>query len=164
MNHLEELLTKVKKTDPKQGMDGDSLLYYLPYDREHYQIFKHALDKLIPCKGCGNCCRGMYVSIKDHEVITIAERLGMKENELIQKYKLKQETTPNGFLKFIMDAFPCPFLKDNKCTIYDIRPIVCQSYPLYESDNKLAVINSGKCARGQEIKQAYIDFLQGVIK
>ena len=28
---------------------------------------------------------------------------------------------------------PCPFLRKNMCSIYDIRPIVCVNYPIDQS-------------------------------
>ena len=31
--------------------------------------------------------------------------------------------------KYITRELPCPFLKDNLCTIYDVRPSVCAGYP-----------------------------------
>ena len=35
----------------------------------------------------------------------------------------------------ILNQLPCPFLKDNKCTQYESRPLDCASYPhLHKKD------------------------------
>jgi len=36
---------------------------------------------------------------------------------------------------FEFNTMPCPFLQDNRCTVYDCRPRDCQSYPhLHKKD------------------------------
>lgn len=56
------------------------------------------VDKLFPCKQCGNCCK----------------RVGEAINRgLIFPYKVKEDGS-------------CEMLnKDNKCEVYDSRPVFC---------------------------------------
>ena len=87
------------------------------------------------CKGCGKCCGGApgYVWIDNTEITTISKHLKIEEKDFIKKYtrrivyriSLKEQ-----------DNYDCIFLRDNKCMIYPVRPIQCQSYPWWDCNLK----------------------------
>ncbi len=67
----------------------------------------------IDCRTCANCCKTR------HPLFSRAAA------ELRARYlEIDQEAA-----KYITRELPCPFLKDNLCTIYDVRPSVCAGYP-----------------------------------
>jgi len=58
---------------------------------------------------------------------------------------------------------PCPFLKDNKCSIYSVRPEVCTTYPFALtkiSPSAYHIIFTAKqeCDLAQQIMAAYTHF------
>ncbi len=75
------------------------------------------------CSECGNCC-SRYLALSQKEINTI--RL------YIKKHGIKQQKHSINVLKNpVMDA-TCPFLDDtkpnHKCTIYDVRPLICREF------------------------------------
>ena len=79
----------------------------------------------IDCRTCANCCKTRHPVFSRAEVQRIAEYLGMTPAELRARYlEVDQEVA-----KYVTRELPCPFLKDNLCSIYDVRPSVCAGYP-----------------------------------
>ena len=70
--------------------------------------------KYTPCKkGCSHCCY-IKVEISAIEAEYIEKSLGIKQNP--------HPIETNCF------GTPCPFLKDNSCSIYELRPFVCRKH------------------------------------
>lgn len=73
----------------------------------------------VPCDGCTVCCRGEDVVIRP------------QDGDDLQKYKTHLKLR-NGDLVSVLDhkenSDECVYLIDNKCSIYDDRPIVCRTY------------------------------------
>jgi uncharacterized protein len=79
----------------------------------------------IDCRSCANCCKTRHPVFSRTEVQRIAAYLGLTPAELRARYlEVDQEVA-----KYITRQLPCPFLKDNLCSIYDVRPSVCAGYP-----------------------------------
>jgi hypothetical protein len=55
----------------------------------------------------------------------IAEYLGTTIQELRARYLGYDRDVGRAITR----ELPCPFLKDNLCTIYEVRPSVCAGYP-----------------------------------
>ena len=79
----------------------------------------------INCKACANCCKEKSPVVLKEELLSISERLGISREEFENKYLEKTEESN----ELIISKRPCPFLKNNECEIYDIRPENCRSYP-----------------------------------
>lgn len=95
----------------------------------------------IDCTKCANCCRESKPEFSQEEVDRLARRFEMTREQLIQKYLEPAE----HHLTWTTRTKPCPFLKDNLCSVYEDRPAVCKGYPyLYEKEfvtRTLAVID-----------------------
>jgi uncharacterized protein len=79
----------------------------------------------IDCRTCANCCKTRHPLFSRAEVQRIADYLGITAAELRARYlEIDQEAA-----KYSTRELPCPFLEDNLCTIYDVRPSVCAGYP-----------------------------------
>jgi len=84
------------------------------------QVWAH-----IDCRTCANCCKTRHPLFSRAEVERIAEYLGMTVADLRARYfEVDHEAR-----KYITRELPCPFLKDNLCSIYEVRPSVCAGYP-----------------------------------
>lgn len=110
-------------------------------------------------KGCSHCC---YQIIRVHGVeefpITkyFHEKLDTNTQTIIKAnlekwFEYYNANTPNRMLeeqdiynfsqKLGADKIPCPFLINNECSIYPVRPIACRAYSV--KDNlELCVSNS----------------------
>ena len=106
----------------------------------------------VNCDGCdAPCCR----SNPNGEPITLVPP---EYNRLIEKYG-EEHFIWNGKLGIL--KMPCPFLKNNRCTIYSDRPLVCVLYPFQPGatdgkGNMMVALASG-CPEGRRIgKAAYM--------
>lgn len=84
----------------------------------------NAAKPYIACgKGCSSCCK-MNVTISQIEANHIAEKTGLKSKQLTTS----KTHRPDMFL-----GRPCMFLKDDTCTIYDVRPFVCRKHIWFDT-------------------------------
>jgi Fe-S-cluster containining protein len=82
-----------------------------------------ALAPHVACKpGCSQCCH-MNTVIYEHEAIRLAEVTGRKMVRL--PFRTLDAVHAEG-LKF--NGKRCPFLVDNKCSVYEDRPLQCRTH------------------------------------
>jgi len=81
----------------------------------------------IDCTTCANCCRELTPTFSEEEVDRVAHRLGMQRQEFIQAYLKRSDDDSDN--PWQTRSTPCPFLKDNLCSIYEDRPGECSGYP-----------------------------------
>jgi Fe-S-cluster containining protein len=87
----------------------------------------------IDCTQCANCCREVHPTFSEEEVDRLASRLSITREQFIEAYLQRSE--PGDDNPWTTRAKPCPFLKDNLCSVYEDRPADCSGYPyLYEPD------------------------------
>lgn len=76
------------------------------------------------CKGCGNCCM-------ESVGINLVEFLNIY-NYLQKSNKLKSNSMNNIFDYYFLEyveKLPCPFKdENNRCSIYEVRPLNCRIY------------------------------------
>jgi Fe-S-cluster containining protein len=99
----------------------------------------------IDCRTCANCCRTLHPVFSRAEVQRIATYLGTTLADLRARYL----TADAGRGKYITRETPCPFLENNLCTIYAVRPAVCTDYPHlsrnFRSRLRQAIDNAAVC-------------------
>jgi hypothetical protein len=87
----------------------------------------------IDCTKCANCCREVHPTFSEEEVSRLAGRLAMSREEFIEMYLKRSELGDDT--PWMTRTTPCPFLKDNLCSVYEDRPADCSGYPyLYKPD------------------------------
>ena len=108
---------------------------------------------------CANCCRlsGGYVFLKEDEASRIARRLEISEQEFL-----------DFFCRFYDDQLclvdgendHCVFLENSICSIYEVRPEQCRTYPFWPENLKSFArwrLTADECpgiGRGKEIPNA----------
>ena len=100
-------------------------------DRQVWETTKRVWDG-VDCTACANCCREVRPTFSEEEVNRLATRLGTTTLQFIDTY-----LEPNGDddNPWQTKTNPCPFLKDNRCSVYEDRPADCKGYPyLYEPE------------------------------
>jgi Fe-S-cluster containining protein len=81
--------------------------------------------KKIDCLACGNCCKTMTPTWQPADLKRISAHLKMTVQQFKDKWLYKDETGD-----WMNTSTPCQFLKkDNKCSIYEIRPKDCAGFP-----------------------------------
>jgi hypothetical protein len=74
-------------------------------------------------KGCSHCCH-IAVAVNQAEAQIIGEHIG----QLPEHPANRGMEGRDGFAEFVPLGYenPCPFLVDNQCSIYDVRPSACR--------------------------------------
>jgi Fe-S-cluster containining protein len=89
----------------------------------------------VACKvGCSWCCRGLKVDAFAHEAVAIAEHLRdtLSEEDLGRvRHKVSEHASRVRDLT-VRQRFeahlPCPLLEDDRCSVYELRPLRCRSH------------------------------------
>lgn len=90
-------------------------------------VWRH-LDEVarqIDCCACANCCRVMSPQLSARDVRRLADHLGIHKTQLIDDYL--QPSDEKG--KYAFAQLPCRFLHEERCSVYDVRPDDCRSFP-----------------------------------
>jgi hypothetical protein len=64
------------------------------------------------------------------DISKLAEAVNLETNEFKKKY-MKRDYEGDMCFK----QKPCPFLKNNLCSVYESRPTTCRTYPHLEKGN-----------------------------
>lgn len=111
---LRRFLTKIEKAPPR-GLEK----------------LTHTLEKEVwaevDCLSCANCCKTMTPTFTNSDLKRISAHFGQTVDEFKEKWLYKERSTGDWMNK----KQPCQFLnlKDNKCSIYAIRPDDCAGFP-----------------------------------
>ena len=131
--------------------------------------FTYPTEIRFSCNGCGLCCgdtpkKTRHILLLSSEKEKIAEETGMPANKFSNEIKDKQ---PYCFEMKKTSLGKCIFLKNNQCTIYSLRPLICRFYPFqltYDLDEEKHVfdvtlecpaINQGKPFSKKEFEQLF---------
>lgn len=110
---LRRFLTRLEK-DPPRGLHQLAVVA----DKETW--------KEVECLSCGNCCRSMTPTFTPADVKRISAHLSMTPDAFREKWLYKDKE--GDWMNY---ARPCQFFnkKDNKCSIYEVRPADCAGFP-----------------------------------
>ena len=81
----------------------------------------------VNCLKCANCCKTMTPTFTKTDVTRIAAHLEMTPKAFREKWLMKEEESGD----WVNKTQPCQFLnlKNNKCSIYEVRPKDCKEFP-----------------------------------
>ena len=112
------------------------------------------------CTGCGNCCRGTIVMVTDADVDRVMDGTGQRPSEFLRfvdEDEAKIEKRSGWWIRVAHGPHQaravlalkhrpggaCIFLDDDdRCTIYEDRPVTCREHPFeIELSESRAVID-----------------------
>jgi hypothetical protein len=85
----------------------------------------------IDCTTCANCCKTVRPTFSDEDIERLSRRLRIECQQVIETYL--QPTEDGADNPWQTRTTPCPFLKDNHCSIYEDRPSDCRGYPYLDA-------------------------------
>ncbi|MHA1135410.1 MAG: YkgJ family cysteine cluster protein [Candidatus Thorarchaeota archaeon] len=80
------------------------------------------------CKSCGGYCCTQGGSIATKLEVERVIEAGYP-NKFI-------EITENCYIADFGEDLICPYLKESKCEIYPVRPLLCRKYPIFSTDGE----------------------------
>jgi Fe-S-cluster containining protein len=99
------------------------------------------------CTECGNCCSDTLVPITDEDVRRLMKGTGLPAQDICTFYKSEDFEDKGEGLEFANldggrktlglrkkfdkdnDRDSCKFFKDNRCSVYESRPVTCRVWP-----------------------------------
>lgn len=92
--------------------------------------------------GCDSCCHNQ-VELTAPEALLLGSYLAAKiPAENLQPLLARVETSEAGRagktkvqLAALRAELPCPFLKDSRCSVYEVRPLMCRSMHSLEAES-----------------------------
>lgn len=119
-------------------------------DATIHELHEKAFEK-IDCLQCANCCKTTGPLLTDKDIDRIAKHLRLTPKNFIDQYLYIDEDDD-----YVFQKLPCVFLDaDNYCSIYDVRPKACRTYP-HTDQIKMHTI-SNLCAKNASICPAVSD-------
>ncbi len=132
---MSALLTNFKKQLPKKR---DSLKTFLKkFDKQFVPNVQKMIDEAdkqawaeTDCLECANCCKVMTPTFTKADRVRISAHLNMTEQEFYDKWLMTDKDNGDK----VNRIQPCQFLdlKSNKCSIYEIRPLDCATFPHFK--------------------------------
>lgn len=118
------------------------------------------------CNRCALCCRDTAENIRQILLLeTEAHRISEETSRSIKKFA--EETGRSDLFAYRMKKTEgkCFFLRDNLCSIYNVRPIICRFYP-FKLENlgkdRYAFSYTGECpgiGKGTCLKRSFFQDL-----
>ena len=141
---IKKEFTKFKSKKPKD-LDQE-------FHKGHESVFKK-----IDCLDCANCCKTTSPIFRDIDIKRISKELRLKESQFISQFlKMDEESD------YVLQSSPCSFLgSDNKCSIYEVRPLACREYPHTDRKNMHQIL--GLTEKNTEICPAVVSIVLNII-
>ncbi|MEA2070060.1 MAG: YkgJ family cysteine cluster protein [Asgard group archaeon] len=105
---------------------------------------------------CAKCCIDTEMILSQVDIQRLMER-GYEQDSFCYQ-------DDDGFFRLRNSNGQCVFLKENRCTIYDIRPQGCRFYPLIYDLDKKAVLVDQDCPLAKTIDSKVIKRFETEIK
>jgi len=80
------------------------------------------------CTGCGKCCTGSggYVFLSEMDLIRLADHFSLSVEEFAKQYT---RLVDGGHALLDKPNSDCTFLENNRCSVYEARPVQCKTFP-----------------------------------
>jgi Fe-S-cluster containining protein len=124
------------------------------------------------CIKCGICCGDTKQKTRHILLLTTeAKQIAAKTSHPISDFAVEiKDKTPYVYeMKKTMGEGKCVFLKNNQCTIYMFRPLICRFYPfeLKTSNNRCEFLYTDECPginNGKKLGEDYFKKLWRLVK
>lgn len=153
-------LSAIEKQSLSMGKENWDFLSFLGDIGESAELNKlfisimSQLNREIECTQCGNCCRHNIPVLDRKDIDRLSTCLQLSNDEITAEY-LHKFTAKD---LYIMNRVPCPFLKDNICSVYEERFDSCRVYPqLFSYSN---VVSTGNLIRNTGICPIIFNFYE----
>jgi Fe-S-cluster containining protein len=128
----------------------------------YFETVNH-LPRPIACRvGCNFCCFNQ-VEVTPPEALLIRSYIAQNFSQQ-ERESLRQRVSRALYLKAgkskekiarLRGKLPCPLLQEGKCSVYEVRPLVCRAMHALAADSCEAELRLGKLERGEYYAHRY---------
>ena len=129
--------------------------------------FKYPKDVGFVCSQCALCCGDTEDTVR-HVLLLKTDAQRISNETLLDCHEFAE--TVSGFEPYIYEMKKtsegqCFFLKNDRCAVYEIRPLICRFYPFELKNlgnNKYQFSYTNKCpsiGKGPHLKRAFFENL-----
>lgn len=113
-------------------------------------MFEYPREVGFVCSRCGRCCGDTEDAVR-HILLLRSDADRISKETSLDFHEFADEVA--GFEPYIYEMKKpedgkCFFLKDNRCSIYELRPLICRFYPFELrnlGDNRYTFLYTEKC-------------------
>lgn len=136
---LDKITAEVKEVMETEGWLDDKAKRLLQLLDQMAELFQ----PVSPCKeGCANCCNQSLV-IFDWEADRIAEASGRSKSQFKGASVTSWSMEKRKEIVARYEGVACPFLVDNRCSVYEVRPLSCRVHiSLEDSPDPCDIVNN----------------------
>jgi len=124
-------------------------------DKKLYEMYPDFYD----CSLCGSyCCKGIDgIGLTKEDISTISEHLHITPKRFRVMYT-KRVCSDHKKLYDRDMIVPCPFLKDDRCSVHTFKPEVCRKFPLQIEIDSVALTFIYSCPLATHIYEGFLEF------
>jgi Fe-S-cluster containining protein len=122
-------LVQIRRLGEKQREENLRLRQHLKrrnFQERRLKRISQDIEEQIDCTACANCCRVATVKIAERDVERLSKRLGVSPARFLAEYTI-EDPEEGRVLK--RNQGGCVFLEGNLCSVYDVRPHTCVTFP-----------------------------------
>src|SRR5579859_1623403 len=122
-------LVQIRRLGEKQRDENLRLRLHLKrrnFQERRLKRIAQDIEERIDCTACANCCRVATVKIAERDAAKLARRLGIGLQPFLAAYTV-EDPDEGRILK--RNEGGCVFLDGNLCSVYDVRPHTCETFP-----------------------------------
>lgn len=112
------------------------------------------------CERCGRCCSHLRVRESEAGLTLFPDEIRFFPPDTVRPHLAKGVESPTTVFTYQHTENVCVHLKDNICSIYEDRPLMCRSFPVKVGENGLrfaagckAVLNTLKKHKAMNYEQ-----------
>ena len=96
------------------------------------------------------------LTITEKDANRISRKLGIDKKSFYNQYTHYNPETYETVMNM-----PCPYLENNRCTIYPIRPEICRNFPVFVLEDGIVAINEIEaCAKATHFHELLLDYCE----
>lgn len=119
------------------------------------------------CIRCAKCCGDTEEKVRKILLLeSEARRIAFQTSRAVKDFAERvEDSQPYAYQMVKTEAGKCIFLKNNSCSIYPIRPLICKFYPFElkkDSNGEYAFTYTSECpaiGKGPELRRNYYEKL-----
>ena len=116
------------------------------------------------CERCGKCCSHLRVRESEAGLTLFPDEVHLFPADMVRPHLAKGKDSPTTIFTYQHTENVCIHLKNNMCSVYEERPLMCRSFPVKVGEYGLRFAPGCKAVLNTLRKSKTMDFEQPEVK